>query len=41
VQDEVMALTWAQVDFAGGIVRLEPDTAKSGEGRTFPFTALP
>jgi integrase len=41
VQDEVMALTWAQVDCAAGIVRLEPDTTKSGEGRTFPFTALP
>ncbi len=36
-----MALTWAQVDFAAGTVRLEPNTTKSGKGRTFPFSALP
>lgn len=41
IQDEVLALTWAQVDFSAGVVRLEPDTTKSGEGRTFPFSALP
>jgi integrase len=41
VQDEVMALTWIQVDFAAGVVRLEPNTTKSDQGRTFPFTALP
>ena len=41
VQDEVLALTWAQVDFTAGTVRLEPETTKSGEGRTFPFSALP
>ena len=41
IQDEVLALTWAQVDFTAGVVRLEPDTTKSREGRTFPFTALP
>jgi integrase len=38
---EVLALTWAQVDFSVGVVRLEPDTTKSGAGRTFPFSALP
>ena len=36
-----MALTWAQVDFAAGIVRLEPNTTKSDQGRVFPFGALP
>lgn len=41
VQDEVMALTWAQVDFGAGIVRLEPNTTKSDQGRVFPFGALP
>jgi integrase len=41
VQDEVMCLTWAQVDFSAGIVRLEPNTTKSDQGRTFPFAALP
>jgi integrase len=41
IADEVLTLAWAQVDFAAGVVRLEPDTTKSGEGRTFPFSALP
>jgi integrase len=41
VQDEVISLTWAQVDFAAGIIRLEPNTTKSDQGRTFPFAALP
>jgi integrase len=36
-----MALTWPHVDFTAGTIRLEPETTKSGEGRTFPFTALP
>lgn len=27
-----MALTWAQVDFVAGTIRVEPDTTKSGEG---------
>lgn len=38
---EAMGLTWRQVDFAGGTVRLEPGTTKNDEGRTFPFAALP
>ena len=38
---EVLALTWAQVDFSAGIMRLEPNTTKSDEGRSFPFSALP
>ena len=41
MQDEVVALTWAQVDFAAGIVRLEPNTTKSDQGRVFLFGALP
>ncbi len=41
IQDEVLALTWAQVDFAAGVVRLEPNTTKSDQGRTFPFAVLP
>jgi integrase len=31
---EVCALTWAQVDLKGGIVRLEPGETKNEEGRT-------
>jgi integrase len=41
IVDEVLALTWAQVDFEAGVVRLEPNTTKSDQGRSFPFTALP
>jgi integrase len=40
-RSEVLLLTWAQVDFAAGVVRLEPRTTKNDEGRTFPFDALP
>ena len=38
---EVKSLTWAQVDFAAGTVRLEPGTTKNREGRVFPFAASP
>jgi integrase len=34
----VLPLEWSQVDFKAGEVRLEPNTTKNGEGRTFPFT---
>jgi integrase len=36
-----MALSWAQVDFEAGIVRLEPNSTKTDQGRTFPFGVLP
>ncbi len=38
---EILALTWRQVDFAAGVVRLEPGTTKNAEGREFPFSVLP
>lgn len=38
---EILSLTWRQVDFDAGTVRLEPGTTKNGKGRTFPFAALP
>jgi len=41
VPSEVLVLRWAQVDLGAGMVRLEPGTTKNGEGRTFPFGALP
>jgi integrase len=41
LRSEVLRLTWAQVDFRAGVVRLEPGTTKNREGRTFPFAALP
>jgi len=37
IQSEILPLTWAQVQFAGGVVRLEPGTTKNREGRTFPL----
>lgn len=38
---ETLSLTWAQVDFPAGVIRLEPGTTKNSEGRTFPFARLP
>ena len=38
---EIRSLTWKQVDFAAGTIRLEPGTTKNDEGRVFPFGALP
>lgn len=34
----MLSLTWAQVDFKAGTVRLEVVTTKNGDGRGFPFT---
>lgn len=36
-RSEVFPLTWAQVDWAGGFVRLEPGTTKNRDGRAFPL----
>lgn len=41
IPSEVLPLRWDQVDFAAGVVRLEPRTTKNGEGRTFPLDVLP
>jgi integrase len=38
---EVKGLTWSQVDFGAGTVRLEPGTTKNREGRLFPISASP
>jgi integrase len=38
VSSEVLPLTWAQVDFAAGEVRLDVGTTKNGDGRVFPLT---
>lgn len=40
-KEEVRTLTWKQVDFAAGEVRLEVGATKNGRGRVFPFTASP
>ncbi|CAN5882817.1 site-specific integrase [soil metagenome] len=39
VGSEILPLEWRQVDWQGRTVRLDPGTTKSGEGRTYPFTA--
>jgi integrase len=38
---EIQQLTWRQVNFTTGTVRLEPGTTKNGEGRSFPFVTYP
>src|SRR5207247_1484238 len=35
---EVFSLSWSQVGWSGGFVRLEPGMTKNGEGRAFPIT---
>ena len=37
---EAKGLMWRNVDFAAGIVRLDPGTTKNDEGRSFPFAAM-
>lgn len=36
-KSEILGLTWDRVDFARGIVRLDPGTTKNGRGRVFAF----
>lgn len=38
-RSEVQKLTWRQVDFKAGTIRLEVGTTKNGDGRQFPMTA--
>jgi integrase len=38
---EVLGLTWAQVNFTTGLVRLEGSQTKNSKPREFPFAALP
>ena len=39
IPSEVVKIQWRQVDFAGGVIRLDPGTTKNREGRVFPMTA--
>ena len=41
IPSEVLPLTWAQVDFTAGVVRLDVRSTKNDDGRTFPFDVLP
>lgn len=41
VPSEVLALTWARVDFGAGVVRCESGDTKNDAGKTFPFSVLP
>jgi integrase len=38
---EVQALTWDQVDFDDGVIRLDVGTTKNDDGRELPFHTLP
>jgi integrase len=40
IPSEVLTLTWSQVDFNAGIVRLDVGSTKNDEGRSFPFDVL-
>ena len=40
IPSEVLSLTWAQVDLKAGEVRLDPNTTKNSEGRTFVIGPL-
>jgi integrase len=40
VPSEVLTLQWRQIDTTAGVVRLEPDSTKNDEGRTFPYDGL-
>lgn len=40
-KNEALTREWRHVDFARGVIRLEPGETKSGKGRTFPFDVLP
>lgn len=40
-RNETLTREWRHVDFQRGTIVLEPGETKSGEGRTFPFDALP
>ncbi len=40
-RSEILPLTWRQVDFVAGTVRLEPGTTKNDEARILPFSVLP
>jgi integrase len=39
ITSEILPLEWRHVDWDGRVVRLDPGTTKSGEGRAYPFTA--
>ena len=41
IPSEVLPLQWSQVDQHRRIIRLEPDTTKNRDGRTFPYGMLP
>jgi integrase len=37
LKSEILPLTWSQVDFDTGVIRLEPGVAKNKDGRHFPL----
>jgi len=39
IPSEVLKLSWSQIDFLAGEVRLNAGTPKNNDGRVFPFTA--
>lgn len=40
-KDEILTLKWSEVDLDAQVVRLDPGTTKSGEGRMVPYAWCP
>jgi hypothetical protein len=40
INSELLALQWHQIDRAAGVLRLEPNTTKNREGRTFKYAEI-
>jgi integrase len=41
IKSELLPMEWRQVDRVHGHLRLEPNTTKNKEGRTFPYASIP
>lgn len=39
LRSDVLTIRWSQIDFKGGLLRIDPGQTKAGEGRNFPLTA--
>jgi integrase len=39
LRSDVLTFRWSQIDFKGGLLRIDPGQTKAGEGRNFPLTA--
>ena len=40
-KQEILGLQWSNVDTAGKVIRLDPESTKNDEGREVPYGVLP